>query len=220
MTNNLFAIGIPTINRADLLNPVLEKYIIDFPNTHMLVIDNGNQSIIEHKRVMVYRPGENFGVARSWNYLCKQVFNVLQLPYALILNDDIYLGKFEHQIRDCIETLQQEWLLTNTGTWCTYIMPARTFGRVGEFDENFKIAYFEDNDFAYRLKLAGIEHFPTKGLAPLTFINSGSVQKDAGLNKMFEHNRHYYIRKWGGPPGEEKYKKPFNGKEAAIVPGL
>lgn len=219
MSNTAFAIGIPTINRADLLNPTLEKYLIDFRNTRILVIDNGDQKIIEHKNILVYRPGENFGVARSWNYLCKQIFNVWQLPYSLILNDDIYIGKFEYEILDCITRLRAESLLTNTGTWCSFIMPHSTFGRIGEFDENFKVAYFEDNDYAYRLQLAGTPHFPTKGIAPLNFVNSGSIQRDAGLNKMFEPNRHYYIRKWGGPPGEEKFKIPFNGKEEMAIPG-
>ena len=43
--NNVFAIGIPTLNRADLLNPVLKKYAADFPDTKIYVVDNGNQDI-------------------------------------------------------------------------------------------------------------------------------------------------------------------------------
>ena len=48
--NKLFAIGIPTINRWDLLRPSLQKYMgIDFCNTWFFVVDNGNQVIdIEH----------------------------------------------------------------------------------------------------------------------------------------------------------------------------
>ena len=38
-----FAIGIPTYNRADLLLPALMFYAHDYPNTKILVIDNGNQ---------------------------------------------------------------------------------------------------------------------------------------------------------------------------------
>lgn len=217
MTNKFFAIGIPTINRADLLNPTLEKYLIDFPNTMILIVDNGNQKIIEHKRILVYRPGHNLGVAASWNYLCKQIFTILEIPYALILNDDIYLGKFEHEITECINKLREESLLVNQGTWCSFIMPASTFGRVGEFDEGFKIAYFEDEDYSYRLKLAGTPHFSTAGLKPLKFINSASVARDAGLNQMFEPNRQYYTKKWGGQPKHETFKKPFNGKNADTI---
>ncbi len=219
MKNNLFAIGIPTINRADLLNEALAKYLVDFPNTLILVIDNGNQQIIEHERIMVYRPGENFGVARSWNYLCKQIFIILEIPYALILNDDIYLGKFEHEITDCINKLSDEAMLVNPGTWCSFVLPARTFGRIGEFDENFKIAYFEDNDYSYRLKMAGTPHFSTMGISPLKYENSMSVKKDPSLNKMFEPNHQYYMEKWGGDRGQEKFTKPFNGKKAVIIHG-
>ena len=41
-----FAIGIPTINRADLLNPTLQKYFQDFPNVDIYILDNGSQKII------------------------------------------------------------------------------------------------------------------------------------------------------------------------------
>lgn len=221
MSNNLFSIGIPTINRADLLNPTLEKYLVDFPDTEIVLVDNGNQQLIEHERINIYRPGENLGVAGSWNYLCRHIFSKLNKPYALILNDDVYLGKFDHQVTECIEKLPEESLLVSTGTWCSFLLPARTFGRVGEFDEGFKIAYFEDNDYAYRLKLAGTPHFPTKGITPLKVIkNSGSLERDRSLNRMFEHNRQYYIEKWGGPLNEEKFTKPFNGKKKdAIIHG-
>jgi hypothetical protein len=40
-----FAIGIPTLNRADLLVPSLLKYINDFPGVKIFVLDNGNQDI-------------------------------------------------------------------------------------------------------------------------------------------------------------------------------
>ncbi len=38
-----FAIGIPTLNRWDLLMPTLHLYVADFPHTKIYVVDNGNQ---------------------------------------------------------------------------------------------------------------------------------------------------------------------------------
>jgi hypothetical protein len=43
--NKSFAIGIPTLNRFDLLHPALMFYKQDFPNTKIYVVDNGNQNI-------------------------------------------------------------------------------------------------------------------------------------------------------------------------------
>ena len=40
-----FAIGIPTLNRADLLQASLDKYAIDFSDVEIFVIDNGNQEL-------------------------------------------------------------------------------------------------------------------------------------------------------------------------------
>lgn len=86
---------------------------------------------------------------------------------------------------------------------------------VGEFDEAFAPAYFEDNDYHYRMKLAGVEAvvYP-----PALFYHYGSrTQNEANESglpimppPMFENNRATYVRKWGGVPNEEKWKYPFD----------
>ena len=86
-----FAIGIPTLNRYDLLKPCLMLYERDFPNIDIFVIDNGKQGISCGK-VMVTDMDQNIGVAASWNILCDKIYST-GADHALILNDDIYLGK-------------------------------------------------------------------------------------------------------------------------------
>ena len=46
-------IGIPTINRADLLNEALANYFEDFKNTEIVICDNGKQEIITRERNFV-----------------------------------------------------------------------------------------------------------------------------------------------------------------------
>jgi GT2 family glycosyltransferase len=216
MKNELFAIGIPTINRADLLNFfALKRYVDDFPETDIYVIDNGNQQIMEHPRIHTFKAPENYGVAKSWNYLCERVFDIKNSegcrPYLLMLNDDIYLGRKEWEIKDLIfRSRNHEELIVNSGPWCSFIMPAKVYMVMGKFDETYYPAYFEDNDYAYRLKLAGMSFYPTAALAPVEFRQSMSVAKDKTLNNGFEPNKQYYIKKWGGMPGEETYTTPFN----------
>ena len=42
-----FAIGIPTLNRYDLLKPSLMLYLQrDFPTIDIFIMDNGNQGIV------------------------------------------------------------------------------------------------------------------------------------------------------------------------------
>lgn len=89
-----------------------------------------------------------------------------------------------------------------------------TWDKVGEFDELYTPAYFEDNDFHYRMKLAEIRAIV---LPTAMFYHYGSrTQNEAAENNMpivsggmFENARGAYVRKWGGKPGEEKWLFPY-----------
>ncbi len=75
--NTLFAIGIPTINRADLLQEALEKYSLDFPNTIIIVVDNGKQQFDISKfseNIHFIYNSTNQGVSESWNQIAKAIF--------------------------------------------------------------------------------------------------------------------------------------------------
>lgn len=86
---------------------------------------------------------------------------------------------------------------------------------VGEFDELFAPAYFEDNDFHYRMKLAGVSAIV---YPPAMFYHYGSrTQNESQENGlplvsggMFENNRALYVKKWGGVPGSETFTSPYN----------
>jgi GT2 family glycosyltransferase len=207
-----FAIGIPTLNRYDLLKPSLEKYVKDFPSTQIFILDNGSQGIAQDfhaDQVTVISSTENLGVAKSWNLLCRQIFSCSD--YALILNDDIYLGKTEEQIAGLLMDCDDQHFIVGNNHWCAFLLPAATYFEIGAFDENFFPAYFEDNCYAYRLKLAGKLCFKTSFLDPEIYRNSQTIQKDMSINNRFLLNREYYMKKWGGLPGEETFIIPFNG---------
>jgi len=83
---------------------------------------------------------------------------------------------------------------------------------VGSFDERLYPAYFEDNDYHYRIRLAGMRAITHP---PAMFYHYGSrTQNEAGgaplvPGNVFDENRRRYIQKWGGPPGCEQFRKPF-----------
>jgi GT2 family glycosyltransferase len=93
---------------------------------------------------------------------------------------------------------------------CVFAIHRNTYTLVGQFDEAFYPAYFEDNDYKYRLKLKNVDSQIQTFLDPIIYRNSMSMQKDKALASGFMKNRDYYIAKWGGRPGEEKFDKPFN----------
>lgn len=210
--NKTFAIGIPTINRYDLLHEALEQYFADFPTTEIFIIDNGMQDIkCFGEGINITVPPGNLGVAGSWNLLCEQIFK--KHDYALILNDDVYLGNTEDQILEWIRIRRLRMsfdFAVGTGTWCSFIMPKKTFKQIGGFDENFFPAYFEDNDYHYRLKLAKRTFLQNEFLNPKVYRNSQSIAKDKSLNQRFNDNKNYYVKKWGGEPGKEIFSSPFN----------
>ena len=98
-----------------------------------------------------------------------------------------------------------------------FMLSKEAWETVGEMDEVFAPAYFEDNDYHYRIKLAGMEAIT---YPPALFYHFASgTQREAKeregggamvSNQQFEANRATYARKWGGLPGEEKFETPYN----------
>ena len=207
-----FLVGIPTINRADLLNEALEKYFIDFYKNDIFIVDNGNQDIINREeRFEIYKPNKNLGVAKSWNIILDKAVE-LGYPRVLILNDDVYLGKHRKDVEQLIETYYHADLIHSTKNFCSFIMTTFAYKMYGGFDEDFFPAYFEDNDFKYRLKINGGYSTETEQLDPEVYRNSMSIKKDIDLNNNFQKNEKRYIEKWGGLPSEETFKTPFNNQ--------
>lgn len=210
--NKTFAVGIPTLNRRDLLEEALKSYEQDFPTTRIFIVDNGDQGINDTKNVTVFRPGRNMGVAASWNLLCNNIFTTYD--YSVILNDDIVWGVKENEMISHIISLFT-WFnygfVKSEKEWSFFAMSKNTFTLVGQFDEKYFPAYFEDNDYSYRMQLAGINTYSSESFNPIVYRNSMTWNLDRTLNLNFMGNREYYIRKWGGLPGAEIFNIPFNG---------
>lgn len=207
-----FAIGIPTLNRLDLLLPSLKLYLKDFPNTSIIVLDNGNQNInskIQHPNLLVVETENNIGVAASWNVLCDLIYK--NHDYALILNDDVYLGLQEGNLLNFIKDNKKDFYVASQD-WCAFILPKKTFNDVGKFDEKFYPAYFEDNDYHYRMRLVQKSYHKTPVLNPIVYRVASTVSKNSKLNDGFINLKEFYIKKWGGEPNKEKFKTPFNDK--------
>ena len=202
-------IGIPTINRADLLNEALANYFEDFKQTEIVICDNGGQEIITRENnFVIYKPEKNLGVSGSWNMIMDYADKV-KATHVLMLNDDIYLGKSEEEINTIIRLWKPEFLCTELN-WCSFILSIDAYKKIGKFDENFFPAYFEDNDYFRRMMLLNIPIVMNAMLNPIIYRNSMTILKTPELNNGFEKNRQYYISKWGGQPTQETFSTPFN----------
>jgi len=205
-----FIIAIPTLNRADLLNPSLEQYFEDFPETHIAICDNGKQEIItREENFMIYRPESNLGVAKSWNMLMDYA-DKIEATHVLMLNDDVYLGRAEHEIKMLIKSNSNADFINSMQNWCAFILTVDMWKKAGKFDEEFFPAYFEDNSFDYKMTFKDAKKVWTSFLNPLIYRNSMSIAKEPSLNSRFAQNRAMYIDMWGGLPSEEIYLTKFN----------
>lgn len=177
--------------------------------------------------IIIDNYNDNLGVAKAWNI---GIERCMDLDVVIVANDDVkfYPGTMQKlvdyvQETDLVSVVATDTEQTGLHTdhfpdFCCYAIKPKDFvEKFGTFDENFKPAYFEDNDMSYRIKVGG----GTQGLvleARVDHIGSvtqfkGNLTKDDRVvsHEQFRANRDYYIAKWGGPPKEEKYVQPFNG---------
>ncbi len=84
---------------------------------------------------------------------------------------------------------------------------------IGPWDESFRW-YLADNDYYYRLRLLGwgvselggdqVRHCPSQ-----TLRNDPRIR--AAVESSWNWHVRHYQHKWGGPPGRETFRRPYNG---------
>lgn len=113
-----------------------------------------------------------------------------------------------------------------TPHWSCFMVARRLLETVGEFDEQFVPAYYEDKDMLRRIFLAGgavgnrtdalFLHQERGSIMGLLDAPAAEVEARVALMRTFRaqiaDNEVRYIRKWGGPPGEESFSAPYAGR--------
>ena len=220
------AIGIPTINRADLLQENLDDLSINFGGSlhKLILLDNGDQNldpiVPENLRscLTLFNEPENRGVAGSWNKIIREAYySHSPADHLIMLNDDVVLGKTPEHVLKLIDANPNYSLMLGSFYWSVFLISKRCVEDVGPFDEKFFPAYFEDNDFARRHDLIYKDRLPNPWvqvgveLQPTICRNSCTIAKDPGMNSGFGLNARRYSQKWGGSLGHEKFTVAFNG---------
>lgn len=189
----------------------------------IIIIDNSGdesgtaalQDLTEIENVFIWPQTYNLGVARSWN----EFHRVLDRDFTIIANDDVavHYGTLEAMYLEAKRQPETPIIFGNGASgnaYSLFMLRRWAFGKIGEFDERFYPAYFEDNDYAYRLKLAGYleqvhAHDATYDHVGSSTLKRYSPSEQATHHNRFRNNREYYKTKWGGVPGEEVYLEPF-----------
>ncbi len=183
---------------------------------------------------------QNLGAAGSWNSAIQFAFQNLNCEKVIILNNDILLlpqtlnlivealdfaktglvsaknvaaeVADEKEFKNLLPPKTMK--LTETPDFSCFGVNKECVKKVGLFDEVFYPAYFEDNDYHHRMRLEGLTAVCDHRAI---YFHYGSRSRDltpdfrAWLDKCYIKNESYYQKKWGGSPGKEKYKMPFDG---------
>lgn len=228
-TMNKVRLVILTYNKHDLARKAVDSALAGSLKPEIIIVDNsGRAESLPHFKDIIYPFGnvhlipmvENLGTSKSWNW----AMNYFEDSFVIFANDDV---EFHH---DTIDKIVRRALYSPAGLlhgsqqsgvpFNLFLLKGWAYDKVGEFDETFRPIYFEDDDFAYRLKLAEID---MEEVADATFGHVGSATLKAYTSaetelhhQRFRWNQEYYTRKWGGLPHQETYTHPFNGDKDAI----
>ena len=214
-----------------IINNGSKKSIVDSMSDEVLVGD-----------VQYLESTSNMGVASAWNRGIRYLFTDEKIDKVLVLNNDILLHPsaieelatamdgHPHPVITATDVASQcavpqdvrglpvpsKRYFTDEPEFSCFMISREGYELIGEFDPKFHPAYFEDNDYHYRAKLL---HKRMVKLNTALYYHYGSrtIKENADVadtvNTFYLQNERYYVTKWGGKPGEEKYTIPFNGKK-------
>lgn len=212
-----YLLGIPIVNRADLLRRALES--IQPLWQHAIVVDNSESGISsETWPVPILRPPVTLSFTQTMNWLQRLASEKHCQALLFMHNDAEAASGTGEQFVDIVDQAvrtNRNWGVAFTNYDCLAALSTRMVGEVGEWDTQLP-QYFADNDYYRRIRLAGFEVIET-GL-PVVHVDGASNTIKSDVRRLFLNGitfplyAAYYARKWGGPPGRETYLAPFNGE--------
>lgn len=201
-------------NRPDLLDRMADS--IDVPVGRRLVVDNGHTGWTREGWATMTPPFNGLGWPGAINFGITQTPDA---PWWLVVNNDAYFepGKLA-QIVERMDATTDPLVITQGFTIAA--INRATVATVGLFDEwSFYPVYFDDNDYGYRCRLAGVQldaaptgHWCLEG--DDGYGESMTTRSDPVLsmanNRTWQINQTAYVAKWGGPPGQERFSSPWD----------
>ncbi|WP_157665450.1 glycosyltransferase family 2 protein [Cyanobium sp. NIES-981] len=207
-------LGVPILNRADLLQRLLDS--LDHPVEILAVVDNSppESSVGAQLRALrqlghpligsihIARPFTNLGVAASWNLILSSFPTA---PLALLINNDVVLasGVLSAALASLNPNRPQFLqLLPDPNGFSAFLLTALCWDRLGLFDPSFHPAYAEDLDYRDRLRCTpAVEQvdgsFAHAAMAALNPEHSATILSDPELERQnrasFALNRLWYL---------------------------
>jgi GT2 family glycosyltransferase len=226
-------LGIPVLNRADFLLRCVTS--VDHPIENLVIINNSggkdtqvgaacaqiearelpNAALFDTIKIETKK---NLGCGPSWNH----IFRNYPGPWLIVGNDIAFLPGSIALLDAAYEAEPDAEMVFGDG-YNAFIMTQAAVERVGYLDENFYPAYYEDLDHCRRAKLSGAKLLEVNKFKRIhgdathpedSSRGSNTVRADPELNRRnnitTRNNEAFYVSKWGGWPGSERFNTPFN----------
>jgi GT2 family glycosyltransferase len=210
-----WVLGIPCINRPDLLERTLRS--IDIEPDRVVVIDNSPEGLDFRSGDEVYHdtPPANLGFGGSVNHVIR---THAWADWWCIANADVELAPGDlARLAAEMDKGGPRWV--GITDWRVFGLSFEAVQMAGLWDENLHPAYDDDCDYERRCDLAGVPRYFIPGTT--SHVGSAAIRSDpryARANaRSHAANRAYYLAKWGGPPrGGERFTTPF-GSGASVA---
>ena len=168
-------------------------------------------------------------LAATWNRALSQLFNRGE-EHVLVANNDIELhfDAYRKLLADpagfvtCVGVGADQWVKNSKENinpnrrphpdFSCFLIRRWVWEKVGPFDENYKIAFCEDNNYHCQMHQAGIEavclDVPFLHHASMT-IKTAPRWRQNEISRQAEANREYFYKKWGFRIGSPEYEEFF-----------
>jgi len=208
-------------SRLDLLIKAVKSYNVHEVYDKLVITDvSDNFDLKEPEKIFgfnpkIIRPKVHISSTDNFNLYYKECIDneddVMFWTHSDIffLGDDV-LKKFMERVEKAFED-PNWWIYSDR--WYVIAWRISAIKKIGLVDPNLP-NYFSDNDQIYRAKLAGYHAIYTEKL-PIHHEGSQTIASDPmrntlNMNIFADIFQRYYIKKWGGTPGQEKFVIPFN----------
>jgi len=207
------------VNRKDLLINALDS--VGRYCNKVVILDNSpaQDLVLESFKGEILRPSVPLFCNQSYNLILREAKRRNQEVFFIMHSDALasadVVGKLLTRARELTQA-KRRWgiLFTNYDVLCLH----NTEALQGFSWDPYLPLYYTDADFYYRMKLAGIELIESYLPVEHQEGGSNSMKAETALHAYVETNypawRHYYLQKWGGERGQERFTEPFDGHSA------
>lgn len=211
MAKSTYSIGVVTYHARfeDYFVPLIENLTRIFPDKEILCVINGHSDKtlqikyldrvttftrkFPNVRYLTYDVGQS--LSKCWN----QLIILSHTDKTVVLSDDVFVGDFfREQLEENIDA--HEMFVINR-SFAHFVISKNTVRKIGWFDERLPRIGWEDTDYLFRMRMAGVQNPNIKilGSLNLTTDTDGSDWENDPTRpktKYTHANEDFFKMKW------------------------